>query len=61
MTETGRGLYFEDFEVGRRPTTPARTATPTDIVARGREILNQHDTVVQQMETTLMYRCRGAA
>ncbi len=61
MTETGRGLYFEDFAVGRRPTTPVRSATPTDIGVRGREIRNQHGTVVQRMETTLMYRCRGAA
>ena len=27
-----RGLYFEDFEVGRVFTTPARTVTSTDIV-----------------------------
>lgn len=27
-----RGMYFEDFEVGYRATTPARTITETDIV-----------------------------
>ena len=27
-----RGMYFEDFEVGTRLTTPARTVTSTDIV-----------------------------
>ncbi len=32
MPEPARGLYFEDFEVGRRLTTPARTVTSTDIV-----------------------------
>jgi acyl dehydratase len=29
---TVRGLYFEDFEVGRQFRTPARTVTSTDIV-----------------------------
>ena len=32
MPETARGLYFEDFEIGQRLTTPARTVTATDIV-----------------------------
>ena len=32
MSETRRGLYFEDFEVGSSFTTPARTVTSTDIV-----------------------------
>jgi acyl dehydratase len=27
-----RGLYYEDFEIGRRYTTPRRTVTHTDIV-----------------------------
>jgi acyl dehydratase len=27
-----RGMFFEDFEVGMRLTTPARTVTATDIV-----------------------------
>lgn len=27
-----RGMYFEDFEVGMKLTTPARTITSTDIV-----------------------------
>lgn len=34
-TPTGwrpRGLYFEDFEIGRRYATPRRTLTQTDIV-----------------------------
>jgi 3-hydroxybutyryl-CoA dehydratase len=30
---TTRGLYFEDFEVGQRYTTPGRTVTEADIVA----------------------------
>ncbi len=153
MTEPARGLYFEDFEIGRRLITPARTVTSTDIVnfacvtgdfneahanheyckttpfgepiahgpliygiaeglqyasginegtllallqvdnwrlvapvkpgdtirmvqtvvskrrtskpdrgivVLGREILNQDGTVVQRMETTLLYRCRAA-
>lgn len=30
--ETRRGLYYEDFEVGREFTTSARTVTQTDIV-----------------------------
>lgn len=30
--QTIRGLYYEDFEVGREFTTPARTVTQTDIV-----------------------------
>ncbi|MDR3534496.1 MAG: MaoC/PaaZ C-terminal domain-containing protein [Rhodopila sp.] len=32
MTSTRRGLYWEDFEVGRVISTPARTITSTDIV-----------------------------
>ena len=32
MDTPKRGLYFEDFEVGRTFTTPARTVTSTDIV-----------------------------
>ncbi len=33
MTQhTPRGLYFEDFEIGRTYTTPRRTVTSTDIV-----------------------------
>jgi acyl dehydratase len=31
-TETGRGRYFEDFEIGQEFRTPARTVTQTDIV-----------------------------
>ncbi len=27
-----RGLYFEEFEIGQRVTTPTRTVTETDIV-----------------------------
>lgn len=27
-----RGMFFEDFEIGRRYTTPRRTVTQTDIV-----------------------------
>ena len=29
---TGRGRYFDDFEIGQEFTTPARTVTHTDIV-----------------------------
>ena len=29
---TPRGLYFEDFEVGKTYRTPRRTVTQTDIV-----------------------------
>lgn len=29
---TPRGLYFEDFEIGKTYTTPRRTVTATDIV-----------------------------
>lgn len=32
MSKAGRGMYFEDFEVGMTLTTPARTITQTDIV-----------------------------
>ena len=33
MTQrTPRGLYFEDFEIGRTYSTPRRTVTATDIV-----------------------------
>jgi acyl dehydratase len=32
MDNTTRGLYFEEFEIGQRITTPARTITETDIV-----------------------------
>src|SRR3977135_3976032 len=32
MEAEKRGLYFEDFEVGRLFRTPARTVTSTDIV-----------------------------
>jgi acyl dehydratase len=32
MEAAKRGLYFEDFEVGRVFTTPSRTVTSTDIV-----------------------------
>ncbi len=28
-----RGMYFEEFEVGQRVTTPARTVTEADVVA----------------------------
>ncbi len=31
-TQTRRGLYFEDFEIGQEFKTPARTITQTDIV-----------------------------
>lgn len=31
-TETRRGRYFEDFEIGQEFRTPARTVTHTDIV-----------------------------
>lgn len=31
-TETKRGRYFEDFEIGQEFRTPARTVTQTDIV-----------------------------
>ena len=33
MPPTPRGLYFEDFEIGKTYTTPRRTVTSTDIVA----------------------------
>jgi len=29
---TARGMFFEDFEIGQRLETPARTVTSTDIV-----------------------------
>lgn len=32
MSYTPRGLYFEEFELGQKITTPARTITETDIV-----------------------------
>ena len=32
MEPTRRGLFFEDFELGREFRTPARTVTSTDIV-----------------------------
>jgi len=32
MPSTGRGLYWEDFEVGQTLVTPKRTITSTDIV-----------------------------
>lgn len=32
MEPARRGLFFEDFEVGREFRTPARTVTSTDIV-----------------------------
>ena len=32
MDSTRRGLFYEDFEIGREFKTPARTVTATDIV-----------------------------
>src|SRR5258708_16821161 len=32
MSSSRRGLYWEDFEIGKVFTTPARTITSTDIV-----------------------------
>ena len=32
MSQTVRGMYFEDFDVGMQLRTPARTITGTDIV-----------------------------
>ena len=32
LEETSRGLLFEEFEVGRRAISPARTITESDIV-----------------------------
>lgn len=32
MDEATRGLYFEDFEIGGRMTSPARTITEADVV-----------------------------
>ena len=32
MDKTNRGLYFEEFELGQKIITPARTMTETDIV-----------------------------
>ena len=32
-----RGLYFEDFTVGRRFETDTRTITEADIIAYGKE------------------------
>ncbi len=33
MTSSPRGMYFEEFEVGQKITTPARTVTEADVVA----------------------------
>ena len=33
LTSSPRGLYFEEFEVGLRITSPGRTVTETDIVS----------------------------
>lgn len=32
MSDTVRGMYFEDFEIGREITTPSRTITEADVV-----------------------------
>jgi acyl dehydratase len=32
QTRQARGLYFDDFEIGKTYTTPRRTVTQTDIV-----------------------------
>ena len=32
MTSSPRGMYFEEFEVGQKITTPARTITEADVV-----------------------------
>ena len=33
MTSSPRGMYFEEFEIGQKITTPARTVTEADVVA----------------------------
>ena len=33
MTSSPRGMYFEEFKVGQKITTPARTVTEADVVA----------------------------
>ena len=51
----GDTIHVEQTVVRKKPTSkPGR-----GIIVFKREIKNQHGTVVQEMEATLMYRCRG--
>ena len=52
----GDTIHVEQTVVRKKPTSkPGR-----GIIVFKREIKNQHGTVVQEMEATLMYRCRDA-
>jgi len=52
----GDTIYMEQTVVQKKPTSKPERG----IIVFKREIKNQHGTVVQEMEATIMYRCRGS-
>lgn len=52
----GDTIHMEQTVVQKKPTSKPERG----IIVFKREIKNQHGTVVQEMEATIMYRCRGS-